>query len=258
VYGAEFTEISDLVYRGRGKDYRAEAEYVGGLVRERKPDADALLDVGCGTGAHLEAFGESFGTVAGLDFSADMIAAASAKGLRADLYRADMCDFDLGRSFDVITCMFGSIGHPGSVAGLTDALRCFARHLVPGGVAAVDPWWFPETFLDGFVSGDVVTEGERTVARVSHSVRDGDSSRMTVHYTVADRGSGIRHFAETYVARLFTRKEYEAAFEDAGFDVEYIEGVHRGRGLFLALRRPVPAGSPQPAGSTASTGSTED
>ncbi|WP_017595628.1 class I SAM-dependent DNA methyltransferase [Nocardiopsis potens] len=241
MYGAEFTEISDLVYRGRGKDYRAEAEYIGGLVRGRMPGAASLLDVGCGTGAHLEAFEESFGDVAGLDASKDMIEAARAKGLRAALHQGDMCDFDLGRSFDAVTCLFGSIGHPESFDRLADALRCFARHLAPGGVAAVDPWWFPETFLDGYVSADVVTEGERTVARVSHSVRDGGGSRMEVHYTVADRGSGVRHFSETYTARLFTRAQYEAAFAGAGLDAEYIEGVQQGRGLFLAVRRPAPA-----------------
>ncbi|WP_406967679.1 MULTISPECIES: class I SAM-dependent DNA methyltransferase [unclassified Nocardiopsis] len=237
MYGEEFTEISDLVYEGRGKDYRAEAEHLEGLVRARMPHARSLLDVGCGTGAHLAAFTEWFDDVAGLDLSESMIAAARAKNLPATLHLGDMCDFSLGRTFDVITCMFGSIGHPESVRALTDALRCFARHLEPGGIAAVDPWWFPDTFLDGFVSADVVEGGGRTIARVSHSVREGDRSRMEVHYTVADSETGIRHFTETYVASLFSRRQYEAAFDEAGFDTEYTEEVHRGRGLFLAVRR---------------------
>ncbi|QVJ02397.1 class I SAM-dependent methyltransferase [Nocardiopsis eucommiae] len=237
MYGAEFTRVSDLIYRSRGKDYRAEAENVGRMVREKRPDAVSLLDVGCGTGAHLEVFGESFADVAGLDLSEDMLDVARTKDLRATLHAGDMCDFSLGRRFDVITCMFGSIGHAGSYGRLRDALRGFARHLNPGGVAAVDPWWFPETFLDGYVSADVVTEGDRSLARVSHSVRVGDSSKMEVHYTTADPTSGIHHFTETYVARLFTREQYETAFSEVGFEVEYVPGIHRGRGLFLAELR---------------------
>jgi hypothetical protein len=35
------------------------------------------------------------------------------------------------------------------------------------------------------------------------------------------------------VHRLFTRGQYETALEGAGFTVEYVEGFHSGRGLFM-------------------------
>ncbi|WP_017545367.1 class I SAM-dependent DNA methyltransferase [Nocardiopsis prasina] len=237
MYGQDFTDISDLIYQGRGKDYRAEAQHLESLIRARLPHARSLLDVGCGTAAHLAAFTQWFDDLAGLDLSESMIATARTKNLPVTLHLADMSDFSLGRTFDVITCMFGSIGHPTSVQALTDTLRCFAHHLTPGGLAAVDPWWFPDTFLDGFVSGDVIHHQDRTIARVSHSVRENNTSRMQVHYTIADPTTGIRHFSETYVASLFTRQQYETAFETAGFDLDYLPHLHRGRGLFLATRR---------------------
>ncbi|WP_051865161.1 class I SAM-dependent methyltransferase [Streptomyces griseus] len=234
MYGAELAEIYDLVHRGRGKDYRVEAEQVADLVRARMPGARSLLDLACGTGQHLRCFAELFSEVAGLELSEPMLAVARARLPRVRCHQGDMRSFDLGRRFDVITCMFGSIGYLATTRELADALRRVARHLSPGGAVVVDPWWFSENFLDGHVSADVVTLEGRTVTRVSHSAREGDASRMQVHYLVADAASGIGHFSETHLISLFSRAQYESAFAAAGLDVEYLPEFQDGRGLFIA------------------------
>jgi SAM-dependent methyltransferase len=236
VYGPEFAAIYDLVYRSRGKDYQQEAEYVASLIRSRTPAAASLLDVGCGSGLHLACFGEMFDRVAGIELSPAMVAVARGKFADGVVHQGDMRDFDLGRTFDAITCMFGTIGHALTEAELVATLHRFDAHLTPGGVIIVDPWWFDETFTDGYIAGDVSTVDGCTMARVSHARRDGPNSRMNVHYVVAEPATGARHFDETYVARLYRRAEYEAAFRSTGFTTEYIEGVQSGRGIFIAAR----------------------
>ncbi|MGW5849816.1 class I SAM-dependent methyltransferase [Streptomyces sp. NPDC055254] len=235
MYGAELAEIYELIHRSRGKDYLQEAAEVERQVRERRPDAATLLDVACGTGAHLRCFDGLFDEVAGLELSEPMARFARAALPHVPVHVGDMRDFDLGRTYDVITCMFGSIGYLLTESALADALRRFARHLTPGGVLAVDPWWFPETYRHGHVAGATATDGERTVSRVSHSVREGAASRMNVHYLVADTASGVRHFHETHLIGLFTREQYEAAFTAAGFGVDYIPVEPAGRGLFVGV-----------------------
>jgi hypothetical protein len=112
-----------------------------------------------------------------------------------------------------------------------------AGHLTPHGVLVVEPWWFPETFLPGYVAGDVATAADgRMVARVSHTVREGTASRMEAHYQVADGATGVRHFVVTHVNTLFTRAQYEAAFTRAGLAADYVAGGPSGRGLFVAAR----------------------
>lgn len=236
MYGAELAEIYELIHRGRGKDYLREATEVARQVRKHRPDAATLLDVACGTGAHLRCFDDLFDEVAGLELSEPMARCARAALPHVRVHVGDMRDFDLGRTYDVITCMFGSIGYLLTEPELTDALRRFARHLTPGGVLAVDPWWFPATYRDGHVAGGTVTAGERILSRVSHSVREGDASRMNVHYLVADPASGVRHFHETHLIRLFTREQYESAFTAAGFDVDHLPVEPAGRGLFVGVR----------------------
>ncbi|RNL86589.1 class I SAM-dependent DNA methyltransferase [Halostreptopolyspora alba] len=237
MYGPELAEFYDKVYEMRGKDYRGESSYVTEMIRSCFPDARSLLDVGCGTGAHLAFFREMFDHTEGIELSEDMLSIARRRLPGAPLHQGDMRAFDLERRFDAIVCLFGSVGHMATQHELEQALTCFARHLPPGGVVAIEPWWFLETYLDGYVSGDVVTPDHRTIARVSHTKREGAGSRMQVHYVIADRDSGARHFTEEYTHRLFTREEYVKALEVAGFTPDYIDGVLGGRGLFLGTRK---------------------
>lgn len=235
MYGADLTEIHDLIHESRGKDYRAEAGELTRRVRRLRPDASSLLDVACGTGAHLRHFAELFDRVAGLELSEPMVHAARRALPDVPVHVGDMRAFDLDGRFDVVTCMFGSIGYATTEDELHAVLAAFARHLNAKGVVAVDPWWFPETYLDGHVSAHVTTAAGRTVARVSHSAREGTASRMDVHYVVADARDGARHFTETHHISLFTREAYETAFRAAGLAVEYVPGPHSGRGLFLGV-----------------------
>jgi SAM-dependent methyltransferase len=237
VYGNELAGVYDLVHEGRGKDYAAEAALLASVIRERLPGARTLLDVACGTGSHLRPLARLFDEVEGIELAEAMIDAARATLPDIRLHHADMRSFDLGRTFDALTCMFGSIGYMSDEAELDRALACFARHVRPGGVVAIDPWWFAETFTDGYIAADVVEAKGRTISRVSHSARRGTKSHMDVHFIVADPVAGARHFVDTHIISLFSRKQYERAFTLAGLAVEYIPGVQAGRGLFVGVRR---------------------
>jgi SAM-dependent methyltransferase len=236
VYDADFTEIYDIIYHSRGKNYSAEAEELARLIRARKPNAASVLDVACGTGGHLRFLGELFDRAAGIDLSEDMLAVAETRMPGIGLHRGDMRDFDLASTFDAIICMFSSIGYLRSTAELDKTLGCFAQHLNLGGVIAIEPWFFPDTFIPGHVSADLARANGRTIARISHSVREGDATRMEIRYIDAD-DSGIRQLADTHRLTLFTRDEYEAAFTQAGCTAEYIVSDRFAPGIFVGVRK---------------------
>jgi SAM-dependent methyltransferase len=238
MYESEDAEIYDLIHQGRGKDYAAEAAEVARLIIARKRDATSLLDVACGTGEHLQHLSTRFPDVAGLDLSEDMLLAAKARLPDVPLHLGDMTDFDLGRRFDAVTCLFSSVGHMRTTEELETALRQFAKHTVTRGVLVVDPWWFPETFLPGYVAGDVIKARGRTIARVSHASLEGNATRMDVHYLVAANHEGVRHLSETTLITLFTRDEYEQALGRSGWVPTYLGYGPNTRGLFVAIRRP--------------------
>lgn len=240
MYGNDSAELYDLLHSARGKNFEGEAAAVAALVDDRKPDAASLLDIACGTGAHLARFAARFTHVEGVELSEPMIDLARARLPGVPLTLADMRDFDLGRRFDAAVCLFGSLGYVGSADELDSALRSFARHLNPGGVLVVEPWWAPETFTPGHVSADVVEADGTRVARVSHAslaTPAGDASLMRVHYVVAHPDHGIRHFAEDHVCRLFDTARYEAAFTAAGLAFERVESPVSARGFLVGVRK---------------------
>ncbi|SDJ22153.1 class I SAM-dependent methyltransferase [Nonomuraea jiangxiensis] len=238
MFEQDVADVYDLVYRSRGKDFEAEAAEVAELVRSRKPDAESLLDVGCGTGEHLLYLRKIFGHVEGLELAEAMRVIACRKLASVTVHAGDMRTFELGRRFDCVSAMFTAIGYVGSVAEMQAAIARMAAHLNPGGVLVIDPWWFPETFLDGYIGSEIAQDGERTVARVGRSTRHDRTSRLEIHYIVADIG-GIRHFTDTQALTLFTREEYLAGFDRADCDAEYVTSAHSGRGLFVGVRRQV-------------------
>jgi SAM-dependent methyltransferase len=107
------------------------------------PAGGRLLDLGCGTGRHLEHFARQGWQVAGVDLSEPMLREASrrlsAAGLDARLYRADLLDLSFLQpgSFDAVICMFSTLGMIQRPELRQRALCEAARCLRPGGVCAV-------------------------------------------------------------------------------------------------------------------------
>ena len=227
----------------RTKDYAGEAERVAALVRERHPRARTLLDVACGTGRHLEHLGRHF-TCAGLDLDPGLLAVARRRLPGVPLAHADMTDFDLGRRFDAVTCLFSSIGYAGTVPALHAAIGCMARHLEPDGVLVVEPWILPEAWTEGSTRVDVVEEAGRKLVRVAASRRTGMLTILRMHYAVAGDGE-ITTADERHELRLFTRDEYAEAFATAGLAASWDPEGLTGRGLLIGSRAgPAPPPAP--------------
>src|SRR5690606_35372446 len=139
---AEAAEFYDLLYQGE-KDYAAEAGLLSRLIRERAPGAATLLDVGCGTGSHARALIDAGFRVDGIDLEPAFIDLARAKCPEGTFHVGDMTALDLPGRYDVVTCLFSAIGYVESETALRQAIAGMRRHLNPGGVLIVDPWFEP-------------------------------------------------------------------------------------------------------------------
>ncbi|MBK1787998.1 class I SAM-dependent methyltransferase [Prauserella cavernicola] len=237
MYQREVAEVYELIHGYRGKDWVDEAKTVIAESVRRQPAATSLLDVACGTGAHLATFSECFDEVHGMDCAEPMLEHARRRLPDAVMHRADMRDFELGRRFDVVCCLFASIAYLRNVAELNAAVAGMVRHLNPGGVVVIEPWFCPEQAVDGYIAADLYREDDVAIGRFSHSVRRGSFVQMDVRFVRTDR-AGIDEFSERHELRLFALDEYLGALTSAGCTVERVDGVlpRSASGLLIGVR----------------------
>ena len=232
----------DALYDARGKDYDREARVLLGLAADRGVAVASLLDVACGTGRHLASFAGQVDEVAGTDGSAEMLTIAAARlGPGVALHEADLRDFDLGRTFDLVTCLFSSIGHVDSAEELDAAVAAMARHVAPGGMLIIEPWLTPEQVREDGVR-DLVTaqQDDGVIARVASSRRDGDVVALSFAWAVATPG-GVATLEEHLRMPLFTPARYVEAVDRAGLVGEWLDqvaGLAAERGLLVGRSQP--------------------
>jgi ubiquinone/menaquinone biosynthesis C-methylase UbiE len=228
--------VYDLIYGL--KDYRDEAEKVRRLVATNsRTGGRDLLDVACGTGIHARFLAEHF-EVTGIDLDPGMIEVAKERAPEIAFQVADMREFDLGRQFDAVTCLFSSIGYAVTVEALNASIANFARHTKPGGVVIVEPWFLPGQLSDKYVTArHVNVNPQLQVVRMSRTSIDGTLSTLHFHYMVGTL-DGIEYFSEEHYLTMYTHQQYLDAFEAAGLDVEHDNLGISGRGVYVGRKGP--------------------
>jgi SAM-dependent methyltransferase len=235
MYGKS-AQIYDLLYVGTGiKDYPAEAAELHRIIEEACPSARTLLDVACGTGAHLVELRRWF-DVEGVDANQSMLDVAARRLPGVALHLGDMRTLDLGRRFDAVTCLFSSIGHVTEEPELESTIERLGAHVASGGVLILDGWLRPEEWSDDYRGDpDIAMDGETMVVRLTFSRRRGRVTELDMHHLVRT-ASGIDYFAETHRLALSPTAEYVAAVEKAGLRARVLPDFMPGRDRIVGTR----------------------
>lgn len=217
------------------KDYEAESEKVRGMIEQyKRSPGEALLEVACGTGHHAQYLSEHYQTE-GLDLDNGLLEVARQRCPNITFHHADMIDFELGRQFDALTCLFSAIAYVQTIERLNQTVQNFARHLRSGGVAVVEGWLLPEQFHAGHLGAIFVDQPALKIARLNNSSIDGRVSILHFHYLVGTP-DGITSFTEDHAVGLFTDAEYRAAFASAKLELHVeMEGL-TGRPVYIGIK----------------------
>lgn len=224
-----YARYYDLLYKD--KDYRAETDYVSGLLREASPGAKTLLELGCGTGGHARHFAESGYRVRGVDLSATMVERALEKSAAwpaaareaVEFSAGDIRDVRLGRTFDAAISMFHVMCYQTTDDDLRGAIRTAAAHLAPGGAFYFDFWHGPAVLSDPpTVRVRRMEDAAIRVTRVTEPVHERENEVIDVRFEVfiEDKADGvIRRVNESHRMRYLFVPKLREMLESEGFAV---------------------------------------
>jgi SAM-dependent methyltransferase len=217
------------------KDYAAESARVIALVAAHKRSRGRrLLDVACGTGSHLHHLSKHF-EAEGLDASAEQLAIARAKCPGVKFHHGDMLSFDLGREFDVVTCLFSSIGYVKTLPRLKLAVAKLERHVCSGGVLIVEPWLLVGSFAPGNIGFRFVDQPNLKISRMEIHCVENNCSVFDEQFMIGTP-EGIEFLNERHELGLFTRDQYVESCTSLGLATTWDDRGLMGRGLVLGVK----------------------
>ena len=113
------------------------ARWIRDRVEAHHAPVASVLELGCGTGAVLQALPRGWSKT-GVDSSRDMLEQARLKALDAKLVEADMTTAVLDERFDLVICVFDTINHLLNPDDWRRAFGVARQHLHTGGLFLFD------------------------------------------------------------------------------------------------------------------------
>ena len=120
---------------GNSSDYSL--NLIKDFLNKYNPKGKSVLDIACGTGSILKRLSKNY-ECTGLDVSKEMLKIAKQKTEGVTFHHLDMVDFNLGKKFEVILCLFDSINH---LLNFSDWKKLFLNvfnHLSSSGIFIFD------------------------------------------------------------------------------------------------------------------------
>lgn len=234
-----FTELAkyyDLMYSW--KEYKNEANKIKSLIKKhKKSNGNDLLEVACGTGKHVQYFKDSFSILA-TDANKGMLAIAQKNTPDVTFKLVDMIHLNLHKTFDVIICLFSSIGYVKNYKNLSKTIEGFARHLKKGGVVIIEPWYTESSYLTGLPTMTTYDGEDIKIARLCISKKRGILSVMDMHYLIAEKDKNMRHFIERHELAMFDIDKVLAIMQKNGLKANFLKnGLMKDRGLYVGVKK---------------------
>jgi ubiquinone/menaquinone biosynthesis C-methylase UbiE len=231
----DLAKYYDLVYHW--KDYKKESDSLLKLITNSKENKGKdLLEVGCGTGSHLQFLKEHYNCY-GIDINQGILKIAKEKNKKVQFKQADMINMKLNKTFDIIISMFSSIGYVKTIKNLKKTLKNFSEHLKKGGVIIIEPWFTPEKFNSNRSSLHTYEDDKIKIARMSLSKREGKISILKMNYLVAEKGKEIINFKEIHKLGLFSTKQTLEIMRNLDLKAKFLKnGFMKDRGVLIGIK----------------------
>ncbi len=225
LYGelAEYYFSIESNHRDIQNDINLIRSYLHGL------DRPSIIDLGCGTGEHLNAL-KKFGVrCVGIDSSREMLEIASRRypsGI--EFLVKNFTGFDYYNEFDAALCLFGSMVYLLNDRDVDNFFWNTWRSLKPGGYGIFEVWnsipiqkikTKPLAHVSQTKCDDTVIERERGFSLIENIGRT--IVKVDYHYRITSPGSS-KTVDDTHIMRSFTLDEISAFIKSNGFTIRNV------------------------------------
>lgn len=227
VFG-NYARYYDLLYRD--KDYVGESQFIHRLIQTYAPDAENILELGCGTGNHAVLLAKEGYQIHGVDFSQEMLLKASDRlsqlptelASRLEFSQGDIRTIRLDKQFDVVISLFHVISYQITNEDLRGAFATVKAHLKPGGLFIFDCWYGPAVLSDRpTVRIKRLEDDEISVTRIAEPVMHPNDNLVDVNYQVfiKDKNTGaVEELQETHRMRYLFKPEVDFLVRELRFE----------------------------------------
>jgi SAM-dependent methyltransferase len=223
----DYSKYYNLLYKD--KEYSKEVDYVSNLIRMFSPEAETILDLGCGTGRHDELFVKCGYSVCGIDISEKMLEEANklSENDKLSFSRGDIRNVELNKKFDVVISLFHVISYQITNKDLKNTFETASKHLKNEGLFIFDCWYGPAVLSERpSVRVKRLEDENIKLLRIAEPVIYPNENLVDVNYEILieDKQRGnYEVLNETHTMRYLFKPEIENFMENAGFRVEKCE-----------------------------------
>lgn len=220
------------------RDYLDEAVKIQNLIIKYSPiEPSTILDVACGTGLHLKHLKDDF-QCTGVDINKDILRIARKNTKGVVFKQADMKKLKLKKQFDVVTCLFSSIGYVKTFSYLNKTLKNFYNHLIKGGLVLIEPSQTRSFYTSGKPPITIYDGRDVKMTRINISKIKNNRVHLTMHIVVAEKGKEAKYFVDNHKLGLFGINETLKIMRNLGFKSKFLSnGLMNGRGMFIGIKK---------------------
>lgn len=118
--------------------FKKETNFLINIFKKYNPKVKNILDVGCGTGSHLNELYKKGFTGLGIDLNSNMISYATSKYKQIKFEIKDMKNLNYKNKFDAIICLCTTFCYNLTNNDIASALKSFNKSLKKGGLLIIE------------------------------------------------------------------------------------------------------------------------
>lgn len=230
-FNNKYSRYYDLLYND--KDYATEAEYISSVIKDLLPNAENIIELGCGTGNHAVLLCKDKFKVTGLERSEEMVLLAKEKCINDFTpIVADIENYTIDQTFDVAISLFHVISYLTLNESLISCFKSTHNHLKDDGIFLFDVWYGPAVNHQKPECRIKRMEDDSIeVTRIAEPVIYTNENVVDVNYEIIIRDKKtqiVDVYKEKHPMRYFSIPEIKLLAKSTGFDVINVEEFFTG------------------------------